>query len=413
MIDTTGKSLWQLIEERAALTPGQADGDRRAGPHAHLRRVQGAGPSGSPPASPPAASTAGTNVSWVLPTRHRVDGARRRARPPRRGAEPDPADLPPPRGRLHRPPDRAQAADRPRHVPRLRLPDDGGASSPPTVDTEVLVADPDLPEGDPSTLGAPAPDGRRRHLAAALDLLLVGHDRRPEGRQAHRPQPVAPPTTACSGRCEVTGADRAAVVFPITHVGGLVWLFNAMETGVELLMVEAFNPQTTPTFLAEHGVTCAGAGTAFWLAYLARPAQAAAARRCSPRCASSTAAGRPSRRTLHHEMLDRDGRHPLIGGWGLTESPINTMVHVDDPDVKKAETDGRACPAVQHARRVTRRRELRRRRGGRAARRRPAGVPRLRRRVARRRRVRRRRLVPHRRPRRRSTTTATCASPGG
>ena len=38
---------------------------------------------------------------------------------------------------------------------------------------------------------------------------------------------------------------------------------------------------------------------------------------------------------------------PLIGGWGMTESPINTMVHVDDPDVKKAETDGRACPEVQ------------------------------------------------------------------
>ena len=37
---------------------------------------------------------------------------------------------------------------------------------------------------------------------------------------------------------------------------------------------------------------------------------------------------------------------PVIGGWGLTESPINTMVHVDDPDHKKAETDGRACPDV-------------------------------------------------------------------
>jgi non-ribosomal peptide synthetase component E (peptide arylation enzyme) len=37
---------------------------------------------------------------------------------------------------------------------------------------------------------------------------------------------------------------------------------------------------------------------------------------------------------------------PLIGGWGLTESPINTMVHVGDPDEKKAATDGRPCPGV-------------------------------------------------------------------
>jgi acyl-CoA synthetase (AMP-forming)/AMP-acid ligase II len=37
---------------------------------------------------------------------------------------------------------------------------------------------------------------------------------------------------------------------------------------------------------------------------------------------------------------------PLINGWGLTETPINIMVHVDDADVKKAETDGRPCPNV-------------------------------------------------------------------
>jgi len=44
-------------------------------------------------------------------------------------------------------------------------------------------------------------------------------------------------------------------------------------------------------------------------------------------------------------MIDAFGA-PVIGGWGMTESPINTMVHVDDPDVKKADTDGRPCPGV-------------------------------------------------------------------
>ncbi len=68
---------------------------------------------------------------------------------------------------------------------------------------------------------------------------------------------------------QVTDADRAAVVFPVTHVGGLVWLFNAMQTGVELLMVEVFDPAGTPAWLSQQGCTCAGAGTVFWLAYLA------------------------------------------------------------------------------------------------------------------------------------------------
>jgi non-ribosomal peptide synthetase component E (peptide arylation enzyme) len=55
--------------------------------------------------------------------------------------------------------------------------------------------------------------------------------------------------------------------------------------------------------------------------------------------------GAPKPATLHAEMVAAFGA-PLIGGWGLTESPINTMVHVDDPDTKKASTDGRPCPGV-------------------------------------------------------------------
>jgi acyl-CoA synthetase (AMP-forming)/AMP-acid ligase II len=37
---------------------------------------------------------------------------------------------------------------------------------------------------------------------------------------------------------------------------------------------------------------------------------------------------------------------PAIAGWGLTESPINTMMELDDPDEKKASTEGKACPGV-------------------------------------------------------------------
>jgi acyl-CoA synthetase (AMP-forming)/AMP-acid ligase II len=38
---------------------------------------------------------------------------------------------------------------------------------------------------------------------------------------------------------------------------------------------------------------------------------------------------------------------PVIDGWGLTESPINTMVHVDAPDRLKAETVGGLVPGAR------------------------------------------------------------------
>jgi cyclohexanecarboxylate-CoA ligase len=143
----------------------------------------------------------------------------------------------------------------------------------------------------------------------------------------------------------VTAEDKAAVVFPVTHVGGLVWLFNTLQTGVELLMVEVFDPKTTPRWLGEHGCTCAGAGTVFWLAYLAAQRALAPGERLLPDVRIFNGGGAPKPATLHAEMMEAFDA-PLIGGWGLTESPINTMVSVDDPDWAKATTDGRACPGV-------------------------------------------------------------------
>lgn len=124
-----------------------------------------------------------------------------------------------------------------------------------------------------------------------------------------------------------------------------MWLFNAMQTGVELLMVETFNATETPKYLGDHGVTCAGAGTVFWLAYLNAQRQLPAGEKLMPTVRIFNGGGAPKPKTLHYEMLAELGA-PVIGGWGLTESPINTMVHVDDADHKKAETDGRACPDV-------------------------------------------------------------------
>jgi cyclohexanecarboxylate-CoA ligase len=117
-----------------------------------------------------------------------------------------------------------------------------------------------------------------------------------------------------------------------------------MQTGVELLMVETFHPTDSPRWLGQNGCSCAGAGTVFWMAYLAAQ-RAAPGEVLLPDVRIFNGGGAPKPVTLHAEMMATFGA-PLIGGWGLTESPINTMVHVDDADDKKATTDGRPCPGV-------------------------------------------------------------------
>lgn len=118
---------------------------------------------------------------------------------------------------------------------------------------DVLVADGELPDGDPADL---AP-----FISAADDhrwlFYSSGTTADPKGA-IHTDASIAAASFGMQSGCRIVPDDRSAVVFPLTHVGGLVWLFNAMHTGVELLMVEVFDPATTPRWLSDHGCTCAG-----------------------------------------------------------------------------------------------------------------------------------------------------------
>jgi cyclohexanecarboxylate-CoA ligase len=339
VVDTGGATLWQLIQGRAEASPDRCMATDEAGRtlrfgeyRAWCERVA-AGLAGH-------GVTAGTTVSWILPSRFEalvLAGALARL-----GAVQNPI-LPIYRQRevgfIAR-----QSGCRMLVVPRVFR----GFDYPPMVaeataglDVQVLVADPDLPEGDPQTL----PPYRPVPYEVRWLFYSSGTTADPKGAK-HCDRSLGAAADGMQWSMQVTAADKAAVVFPITHVGGLVWLFNTMHTGAELLMVETFDPLATPRWLGEHGCTCAGAGTVFWLAYLNAQRQLPADERLLPAVRIFNGGGAPKPKSLHAEMMAAFGA-PLIGGWGLTESPINTMVHVDDPDVKKAETDGRPCPGVE------------------------------------------------------------------
>ena len=338
-VDGRDKSLWELITERAALTPDARmaiDEQGRTLTYREYRdwcervaaglAARGVGE--------------GTRVSWVLPSRFEafvLVGALSRL-----GAVQNPI-LPIYRHReigfIAR-----QSECRLMVVPGVfRNVDYGKMAREATadLDVDVLVADPDLPEGDPATLGPPA-SGAGNPLRWLFYSSGTVAD--PKGAR-HTDRTMAGANLGMQWSMEVTADDKVAVVFPITHVGGLVWMFNAMETGCELLVVEIFSPDATPPFLAAHGVTCAGAGTVFWQTYLAAQ-RAQPDTPLFPAVRMFNGGGAPKPPTIHGELMREMGA-PVVSGWGLTETPIVTMLHVDDPDERKATTEGRACPGVQ------------------------------------------------------------------
>jgi acyl-CoA synthetase (AMP-forming)/AMP-acid ligase II len=208
------------------------------------------------------------------------------------------------------------------------------------LDAHVLVAAPDLPEADPGTLGAPA-----SNVGDPVRWVFYtsGTVADPKGAK-HSDATIAAANRGMQWSLRCDSNDRIAVVFPITHVGGVLWMFNTMETGAELLLTQIFDAVGSPRFLAEHGVTVAAAGAVFWQAYLAAQ-RAQPGRRLFPDVRVFAGGGAPRPPNIHYELLAEMGA-PVMAGWGLTESAINTMMELDSPDDKKATTEGRACPGV-------------------------------------------------------------------
>lgn len=340
MIDTAGLSLWELIVARASLTPEKQMARDQAGRTITfsqyrdrcLRAAAGLAAQGV---------GHGTPVSWSLTSSLEsliLTGALARL-----GATQNPI-LP-----IYRQREFGFVTDQSRAEFLIVPPDyrgvDFGALAQQVAagldhECRVLVIDTGLPDADPGQLADhPGDPTEVRWL-----FYSSGTTADPKGAK-HTDLSISAANDGMQSGCFVGPSDRTAVVFPITHIGGLVWLFNSMQSGVELLIVSAFDPATVPRWLSENGCTCAGAGTFFFQTYLGAQ-RAEPDYRVLPDVRIFNGGGAPKPVTLHGELLDTFGA-PLLNGWGLTEAPIVTMASIHDPDDKLAATEGRIVPGSE------------------------------------------------------------------
>ncbi len=144
----------------------------------------------------------------------------------------------------------------------------------------------------------------------------------------------------------MTSEDRSGIAFPIAHIGGPINLMAGLLAGSTLILIENFDPQRTSDVLAREGVTMAGSGTAFHLAYLEVQAQ----RPDEPlfphlRCCPGGGAPKPA--GLHERVRRELGGAGIVSGWGLTEAPVLTIGRPSDRDDQLSETEGSPLPGVQ------------------------------------------------------------------
>jgi len=207
----------------------------------------------------------------------------------------------------------------------------------------VMVCDRVLPEGDPSTL--PAPPAASGDLPVRWLFYTSGTTADPKGAQ-HTDATIKAAAVGMSERLALTAEDRHALVFPFTHIGGIIWLFSALLVGATQVVDEAFVPDTTIPFLQRENVTLAGAGTFFHMAYL-KAQRDNAGTPLFPHVRAYPGGGAPKPPQLHYDMRKEIGGVGIVSGWGLTETPILTMCSVGDSDEVLANTEGHAVQGVR------------------------------------------------------------------
>jgi acyl-CoA synthetase (AMP-forming)/AMP-acid ligase II len=197
------------------------------------------------------------------------------------------------------------------------------------TDAIVTVCDRTLPTGDPTAL--PPWDSVRPSDdddPVRWIFFTSGTTAEPKGC-LHTDRTVAASGHRLNLRFRMEPDDRNALVFPVTHIGGISFLMAGLLVGHRHIMVEAFHPETSCEVLSRHGVTIAGSGPAFWMAYVAAQRRATN-RRLFPGLRALVGGGAAKPPTLEAEVRDVLGV-PLVSGYGLSECPGVAHCGVDDP----------------------------------------------------------------------------------
>lgn len=215
------------------------------------------------------------------------------------------------------------------------------------LSTEVLVADRGgLPSGDPSTLPpAPPVPATDEDLPVRWIFYTSGTTSEPKGA-LHTDAALRGAGIGMSEALHLDESDRFAFVFPITHIAGGVYLWSAMAYGTSFILDPSFNPATTIPLLRDEGVTQAGAGTVFHQMYLAAQRELPDGEQLFPDVKCFPGGGAPRPPTLHRDLKDAFGVG-VVSGYGLTEAPIIVMAHIDHPDDVLASTEGPAVPGAE------------------------------------------------------------------
>lgn len=198
----------------------------------------------------------------------------------------------------------------------------------------VFEAYASLPDGDPSTLPAPPVRG--------TDVRWIywtsGTTSDPKG-VLHTDRSLIAGGSCLAHALRLSPDDVGSIAFPFAHIGGPDYLVMLLLYGFPAVLFEQF---ALPGALAEyrrHGVTTAGGSTAFYSMFLAEQRKQPG-EKLIPTLRLLAGGGAPKPPELYHAVV-REMGCLLTHGYGMTEVPMITMGSPDDTPENLATTEGR------------------------------------------------------------------------
>ncbi|WP_406865354.1 AMP-binding protein [Streptomyces sp. HUAS MG47] len=191
-----------------------------------------------------------------------------------------------------------------------------------------------LPDGDPSVLPAPPSSGE--------DVRWIywtsGTTSDPKG-VLHTDRSLIAGGSCLAHALRLTPDDVGSMAFPYAHIAGPDYTVMLLLYGFPAVMFEQFQLPDALEEYRRHGVTVAGGSTAFYSMFLTEQRRQPG-EKVIPTLRLLAGGGAPKPPEIYHAVVRELGCQ-LTHGYGMTEVPMITMGDPEDTAENLATTEGR------------------------------------------------------------------------